>query len=76
MGEHKFDCETYGGVVYECVAHEFACMFEEKLLLLGVFKSIITIGQLELEVLHANRRKWMSVINLVFLTRQTIGQVL
>lgn len=54
MGEHKFDCETYGGVVYECVAHEFASMFEEKLLLLGVFKSIITIGQLELEALHAN----------------------
>jgi hypothetical protein len=47
------------GVVNECVASEFACTFEEKLLLIGVFKSIRTVGQLDLEAFHANRRKWM-----------------
>jgi hypothetical protein len=32
------------GVVHECVAREFACMFEEKLLFQGVFKSIRMVG--------------------------------
>jgi hypothetical protein len=32
------------GVVHECVAREFACMFEEKLLFRGVFKSIRMVG--------------------------------
>jgi hypothetical protein len=47
------------GVVHECVAHEFACMFEEKLLFRCVFKSIRTVRSTRFGGPSRKRRKWM-----------------